>query len=325
MFSYRPEEGLSDWQARMWSSLFSSRGLVIVEPHVVRPAAPKFFRFAMENVQEIRRRLHDVGRELTSAGYSAALTSEQAGLLYTFDAAGQRVRVQDSQSHVADASRYPERYSTDAALRPLLADSVFPVLTSVLGPGETAYQAMLKPLYELFGIAQPLLYPRQGYTVVSQREVERLAAYKVDPRTVLTGELNLDATLSSLVPQEERHLYEVAHQKIEQAFSPLRSYVRGIDSGLDRTWAQTVRYATHNLAEFEQRAIKARTRQLGFSKGELRRLQNAWLPRGRLQERVLPLSHFMNRYGPGFLDAILEMGELGDFRHHMFAMEEGCA
>jgi uncharacterized protein YllA (UPF0747 family) len=325
MFSYRAEEGLSDWQSRMWSSLFSSRGLVVVEPHVVRPAAPEFFRFALENVQELRCRLHGVGRELTSAGYSAALTSEQAGLLYTFDAAGQRVRVQDSQSHVADASRYPERYSTDAALRPLLADAVLPVLTSVLGPGETAYQAMLKPLYELFGIAQPLLYPRQGYTVVSEREVERLAAYQVDPRTVLTGQLDLDAALGNLVPQEERYLFQRAYQEIEQAFSPLRSYVRGINPGLDRTWAQTVHHAARNLAELEQRAIKARTRQLGFSKGELRRLQNAWLPRGRLQERVLPLSHFMNRYGPGFLDAMLGMGELGDFRHHMVAMEGSCA
>jgi bacillithiol biosynthesis cysteine-adding enzyme BshC len=322
IFSFRPEERLSDWQARMWSSLFSSRGLVLVEPHVIRSAAPEFFRFALENVEEISGRLRAIGRELTSAGYDAALTSEQAGLLYTFDAAGQRVRVQDPQAGAADAARYPERYSTDAALRPLLADAVLPVLGSVLGPGETAYQAMLKPLYELFGVQQPLLYPRQSYTVVARREVERLDAYQIDPPTMLAGPLDLDAILGDLVPQKERNLFAEARQGIEQALAPLRPYACGIDPDLDRTWTQTVHYATRGLAKLEQRVTKARTRQLGFSKGELRHLQNAWLPRGRLQERVLPLSHFMNRFGPGFIDAILEVGELGDFRHHLFVMEE---
>jgi uncharacterized protein YllA (UPF0747 family) len=90
-----------------------------------------------------------------------------------------------------------------------------------------------------------------------------------------------------------------------------------------RTWEQTVAHATRSMAKLEQRAVKARANQLGFSKGELRRLQNVLLPRGRLQERVLPLSHFMNQYGPGFMDVLFGAGELGDFRHHVVTIEGG--
>ena len=322
-FSYRAEESFCAWQARIWSSLFSGRGLVVVEPHIVRAAAPGFFRCALENITEIQHRLNGVAQRLTSAGYVPVLTSEQAGVLYTFDTTGLRVRVQDPQAHAADAASYPERYSTDAALRPLLADAVLPVVASVLGPGETAYQAMLKPLYELFELPQPLLYPRQSYTIVTGREADRLAAYQTSPRDVLKEQLDLDVALGNLIPAEERALVDTARQGIEQALAPLGPYVEGIDPGLVRTWAQTVAHSTRSLGKLEQRAVKARARQLGFSKGDLRRLQNVLLPRGRLQERVLPLSHFMNRHGPGFIDVLFGAGELGDYHHHVVTLEDG--
>jgi bacillithiol biosynthesis cysteine-adding enzyme BshC len=337
IFSYRAEEGFGGWQARVWSSLFSSRGLVIVEPHVIRAAVPGFFRAALENVPETRRCLDDVAQRLAAADYAPALTSEQAGFLYTFDEAGRRVRVQDPQAHVARAASCPERYSTDAALRPLLADAALPVVASVLGPGEIAYQAMLRPLYDLFELPQPLLYPRQSYTILSGQEADRLASYQMGLRDVLAEQLDLDLALSNLVPAQEREYFEAARQGVERALSPLRSYVEGVDPGLARTWAQTVYYATRSLAKLEQRALKARTSQLGFSKGDLRRLQNALLPRGRPQERVLPLAHFMNRHGPGFIDAMFsiaamspiaamcEAGKLGDFSHHVVALEDGNA
>jgi bacillithiol biosynthesis cysteine-adding enzyme BshC len=323
LFAYRADESFCQWQARFWSSLFAERGLVVVEPHIIRAAAASFFRAALEHAQEIRRRLEGVAQRLLAAGYAPALTSEQAGLLYTFDREGQRVRAQHPQAHVADAVSHPERYSTDAALRPLLADAVLPVVASVLGPGETAYQAMLKPLYDLFELSQPLLYPRQSYTMVTRREADRLASYQTDPRDVLMEQLDLDVALANLVPAQERALFDGARRKVEQALAPLGPYVEGIDSGLVRTWEQTVTYATRSLDKLAQRAVKARTRQLGFSKGDLRRLQNVLLPRGRLQERVLPLSHFINRHGPGFVDALFDVGELGDYRHHVVLMEDG--
>ena len=213
------------------------------------------------------------------------------------------------------------RYSTDAALRPLLADTALPVVASVLGPGEIAYQAMLKPLYELAGFVQPLLYPRHSFTVVSQREVERLAAYKTSVTEVLLGKLDAADKLSHLVPDEERALFLSAKSGLEAALSPLRAYVEGVDPSLTRTWSQTVYRAVSSLAKLEQRATKARVGQLGYSRLELRRLQNALLPRARLQERVSPFAHLFSRYGPELVEQLCSAGELGDFGHHVLQVE----
>jgi uncharacterized protein YllA (UPF0747 family) len=242
--------------------------------------------------------------------------------LYTFGEKGQRVRVQRPAEHVERAAEEPGRYSTDAALRPLLADTVFPVVASVLGPGEIAYQGMLRPLYRLFDLPQPLLYPRQSYTIVSGREAERLAAYGISTQEMLTEQVDSTAVLSNLLPNAERALFSEARRGIEDVLSPLRSYVKEIDPSLARTWRQTVRRSQWNLDKLEQRATKARVGQMGFSKLELRRLHNALLPRDRLQERVLPFTHFYTRHGPGLVDLLLSAGELGEFAHQVLTVEE---
>jgi uncharacterized protein YllA (UPF0747 family) len=289
---------------------------------VVRATVPEFFGSALEWAPQIRRALEGVTVRLVEAGYAAAITSEHGGALYTFDENGQRVRVRDPGAHVQDATENPVRYSTDAALRPLLADATLPVVASVLGPGEIAYQGMLKPLYELYNLPQPVLYPRHSYTVVSQNEAERIKAYQTSVTEMLAEQVDSSEALTRLLPAAERDLFLSAQREIETALSPLRDYLEGVDPSLTRTWSQTVRRSVDSLRKLEQRATKARVGQLGFSKLELRLLQNALLPRARFQERVLPFAHFYSRHGPELVDLLFSAGELGDFGHHVLRLED---
>jgi len=318
----QPGENFGEWQARMWLKLFSDHGLVVVEPRILRPAGGEWLASALRHGDEIDDRLALVSQHLSQNGYAPALTPEQSGRLYTFDAAGYRVRVERPQEHLAQIQAHPERYSTDAALRPLFADAMLPVLASVLGPGETAYQAMLRPLYELFGLPQPVLFPRRSYTIVAQGEAQRLTEYGTSADAILTGQLDLDAAFRGLVPASEQQLFASALQQTEAALLPLRPYLSGIDPSLEKTWSQTLASTTRSLETLQERAIKARLSQLGFAKGELRALQNALLPRGRLQERVMPLPHFVNRFGPSFVDALFGAGDLQDFSHAILTLED---
>jgi bacillithiol biosynthesis cysteine-adding enzyme BshC len=321
-FAPQPDEDFVTWSARVWSQLFAEHGLVIVEPRTLRPLASRFFQFALKQVDEIQHRLQNVSQRLITAGYTPQITSEQAGQLYTFDVAGQRVRIQEPGEHLEKAAAHPERYSTDAALRPLFADAMLPVVASVLGPGETAYQAMLRPLYDLFAVPQPLLFPRKSYTIVSARQSERLLDYRASISTVLTEQLDADAVFRDLIPASELELFASAQRELAAALTPLRAYLESIDPSLNRTWAQTLANMDRSLEKLRERTFKARMSQLGFSKRDLRTLQNALLPRGRLQERVFPLPHFMNVYGKRFIQELFSAGELDNFGHHILTLEE---
>lgn len=318
-FAPRPGEGYCPWHARLWSQLFADSGLVMVEPRLLRPLAGDFFQSALKNEEEIGKRLSRVAGHLAEDGYAPALDGDRAGRLYTFGEDGQRVRVVNAPG--GDGFPLPHQLSTDVALRPLLADTLLPIIASVLGPGETAYHAMLKPLYELFDLPQPVYYPRKTYTVVSEHEVERMAAYKTNPTEILTEEFDADAIFRGLGPEVEGvERFHAARQKLEEAFAPLKDYAEAVDPNLGKAWKYGLSNALRGIENLEEGTVKARLSQLGFSRGELRQLSNVLLPRDRPQERVLPLPHFLNRYGMGFLEAVSATGAIDDFSHHVIIL-----
>lgn len=314
-----------DWLAGLWLKLYAEDGLVVVEPSTLRPAAGDLFRFALENREAIGDRLADVAAQLTGDGYTPLLAPETAGVLYTFAENGQRVRVQDSLAAVPDAQAHPEQFSTDAALRPLLADSVLPVIASTLGAGELAYQGMLCPLYELLKIPQPICFPRQSYTFVTARQSERLAAYGLHPRDILTSELDIDAVMHGLMPAEELERFAQARAGVDGALNPLKGYLEQLDPNLGRSWEQALSTAQRNIDKLEERAINVTLSRGGYARRELQSLRNALVPRGRLQERVLPMTHFLQHHGPGFLRQLRACGELERFEHTLVTLEDAHA
>jgi bacillithiol biosynthesis cysteine-adding enzyme BshC len=225
-FAPRAGEDYASWNARLWSELFAEYGLVLVEPRVIRPPAGELFSRVLRQCAQIRRCLDAVSRQLRQAGYTPQLQSESAGQLYTFDERGYRVRVTDPERHVSESAAHPERYSTDAALRPLFADAMLPIVASVLGPGETAYHGMLGPLYELFELPQPHVFPRKSYTLVAAEEAERIAAYGVTVQELLCRQMPMDAVIDGLVPSAEREKFEAAERAEAAALDPLWAYVR---------------------------------------------------------------------------------------------------
>ncbi|MCG2767182.1 MAG: bacillithiol biosynthesis BshC, partial [Anaerolineae bacterium] len=289
---------------------------------ILRDGATDFFTYAIEKTNDVAHRLADVSQRLVVAGYKPWLTPAQSGRLFTLDRMGRRVRTDDSQEDLRRVREHPELYSTDAALRPLFADSMLPVIVSVLGPGETAYQAMLRPLYDLFDLPQPLLFPRKSYTIVAQSEAERLGRYGVAVADVLTERLEVDAVMRGLTQPEELEMFDSASRGLKAALSPLRSYVEDVDPTLGKSWAQTLARSQNDLDKLAARVARARLSRLGLSRGEVRALSNSLLPRGRLQERVFPLPHFLNRYGTELLEELLSAGRLDDFTHHVLTLEE---
>lgn len=310
-----------DWLAAFWLRLFADDGLVVVEPSTLRPVAGSFFQRALQERETIGNHLQGVADRLQQDGYTPLLDPETAGVLYTFDDNGRRVRVHEPATRLAEALTHPERFSTDAALRPLLADSTLPVIASTLGAGELAYQGMLRPLYEEFGIPQPICFPRQSYTFVSATEEERLAAYGLRPRDVMRHEIDMDSSMRGLMPPGELDRFAEARTNIERALDPLRDYVEQLDPNLGRSWEQALSTALRNIDKLEDRAVNVTLSRGGYSRRELQTLRNIILPRGRLQERVLPVTHFMQHYGPSFLGRLRETGELERFGHAIVTLE----
>jgi len=252
-----------------------------------------------------------------AAGYSPALSSGQTGGLYVIAPLGNRVRVTDSLSHFPLVDEHPERYSPDVALRPLLADTLLPVIVSVLGPGEIAYHAMLKPLYHLFSLPQPIAFPRESFTVITRAEADLIMRFKTSVSAILSGEFSSTEAKHALAPSELKKGFADARDAITADFAPLSPLVEALDPSLVRSCEGTRAAVLRALAQLEDRTLRANLARQGLSLGALQQLRNSILPRGRLQERVFPLSHFINRHGATFVERLVSLAELDNFHHRV--------
>jgi len=311
-----PDINYSDWKMGIWSKMFADQGLVVVTPEVLRPQSSTFFKQAFKYRTEIRSALDKTGDSLVKSGYKAMLSAPEYGSLYTFDD-GYRVRVGNRSFTEQKFEDTPELFSSDAALRPLLADSLLPVCASVLGPGEVAYQATLKTIYKMFNIPQPVLFPRLSYTVLEEQDQKIIEKYKTDIFRIISGE-SVNNIFSNIVPDEVDFVDE-------NEVSPL-----DIPEGAS---AQATKHYKNEQRIREEIAVKRRMKRKrhyvkqmmktkGYTKGEVQRLRNRLFPKNGMQERILPMPHFYAHYGEAFIDTIFNAGELCDFSHKIVTLEQ---
>ncbi|RPI05965.1 MAG: bacillithiol biosynthesis cysteine-adding enzyme BshC, partial [Zetaproteobacteria bacterium] len=201
--AYAPDRSLSEAFARWMTHLLGDTGLVLVDaadPGLKRLAAG-VFRRELEEAPRTSAAILDVSRSLRSAGYPAQIEARPDGVNCFLLQDGRRALARDSAGFALRdtgeivpaatlhriARETPERFSPNVALRPVVQDTLFPTLAYVAGPGELAYFAQLRPVYDLFGVPMPAVVPRATLSLVDPRSARLLERFRLGLRE-LTAE-----------------------------------------------------------------------------------------------------------------------------------------
>jgi bacillithiol biosynthesis cysteine-adding enzyme BshC len=321
LFEPSPEDDYSTWHARIWSRLFADDGLVLVEPRTIRPLAGAFFESVLSRGSEIGSALADGAQAVRSAGYAPLLDPSEVGRLFRFADDGRRVRVESAAEHLTEAAVAPERYSADVALRPLLADRLFPTIANVLGPSELAYHALLAPLYELLATPQPVAVPRSGYTLLAEDEAALLQLLDLSVEETMSDDFHPSAALERAVSPGLRGGFATAKADVDRALRTLLPDLRDLDPGLEARWRQTAAHAEQALDRLEERARRADLARHGISTKLLVRLRSSVRPTGRPQERVLSFAHAVARHGVEWIGRLPGSGWPDEFAHRLVTLK----
>jgi len=311
-----------DWFARIMAKLFAGEGLVLFEPLFweARSLASVVFRQAIQLRESAESALALREASLRAEGYHLQVERE-AGATLLMRLGKKRTALYWRDGHFVTrdglfrrteaellemASAVPESLSANVLLRPLVQDKIFPTLAYIPGPGEIAYFAQVTALYPVFGIEQPLLWPRPGVTLVERRLAQYLEKYQVAEQEIFQS---LDEALA-------RELKKKSELDIDSIFAHLRGHLALEYEHLKRDLAklnpQLSALAEKNLVHVYNQVsyLEAKAREEDKKKSEVMirhffALVQTLKPNGKLQERVFCLLPFLLKYGPSFWERLV--------------------
>jgi bacillithiol synthase len=312
-----PERTFSEAFLESFKSFFQSDGILVFDPRSPEVQSGLYPRYqeVILNGTEIEKSLSNRIVELRNGGFPEQVPLREGTSLFAFhlkDETGPRYRLKirgkdfvlpsgdilRSEELLRISQESPLRLSSTALLRPLLQDTLFPTAAFVGGLAEIGYQAELPPLYDYFGIPQPLLIPRASVALFEPRLRTLFSELKF---TVEDLSLPADHLLRRCCKTGEQYDREALKKaflgQIEIAFSEFQNATLPLQQDLRTATKKTRQNIEFLIDKLLERVSAVAAQYDHTSREKVERLQSALAPQGRPQERVFSPWYYVAKYG----------------------------
>ncbi len=318
-------EGVSHGKAfgSLIAKIFGKHGLVLAgsnHPDVKKTLFPVMLR-AVEHAGEVYDALDKQSILAEKVSPRQAQISDSLLFYLNPDTGGSRDRIRHesgiwtageslrwtSDELVEAIMSHPERFSPNVFLRPIFQDFLLPTLAYVAGPGEMAYYAQMKHLYEVFGIEMPIITARHSATLIEPAirrlltdlpfdfldyidRVDDLEKRFIAEHTSLDPDRLTDDWLAELAKVSESYIETIGNEDPTLRASA-EKVISEFQSSIDRVKGKLVR----TVKQKEQTGLN-----------RIRRVKTSLFPENGLQERTISGIYFMNKYGLNVWDRIID-------------------
>ena len=332
--AYRPGATLSEGFARMLRVLFPE--LVLVDPDdaaLKRLAAPLFAQ-EIKASETAAALVRGVSEDLERAYHAQVFVRPtnlfllEAGRRIPLDLEGGEFVARGAGRRMTRAEalellrQSPESFSPNVLLRPLMQDLLLPTAMYVGGPGEIAYFAQCRRLYEWAGLPMPLVYPRASATFLEPHVAKALDAYGLTVGDLAedTGRL-FHRVAADAMPDAIDKAFDETVRRLGEAVEPVRGALREVDGTLGKATDAAQKAMTDELFRLRAKAVRAEKKKQETMRARLEKAQGNAYPNGALQERELSVLHFLNKYGMGFLDMLRETLDMDTSEHQVVRLQ----
>jgi bacillithiol biosynthesis cysteine-adding enzyme BshC len=198
--------------------------------------------------------------------------------------------------HICESE--PGRFSPNVVLRPVVQSAILPTVDYVAGPGEVAYWAQLRAVFDQFGVLMPRVVPRPHAVLVTPRCAKLLARHNVDAADVVArGEVpSVGGSATSGSSSHEHALVETCAQ-ISSQLERYVSEMEALDASLGKSAAKLQDKVGYELDKLNRKVRAAREERAEQAQGEMEELLANLLPSGKGQERVLNVFPYLMESG----------------------------
>lgn len=222
---------------------------------------------------------------------------------------------------LAQLNYAPERFSPNVLLRPICQDYLFPTAFYIGGPSEISYFAQLSPLYEIYNINQPIIYPRASATITEKGVKTILEKYNLKCINFFISE---DELITNIVTQNSSMdinlLFNESLSNIEKVILLLGENLSLIDKSLYELTLKTKQRIEENLQYLKNKAVELEKSKHEVTIRQLSKIHNILYPNNNLQEREINFSYFANKYGLDILKWIFNELTINKFEHQILEL-----
>ncbi|MEC0091908.1 bacillithiol biosynthesis cysteine-adding enzyme BshC [Paenibacillus macquariensis] len=322
-------DNLSDAFAKLMGDIFGKYGLVLLDSSDarLRKLESPVFASMIERNDDLGQAYRASADQITSLGYGlqADVADDGANLFYIHEGnrlllAKQDGKFMDRKGLVSFTKEqllemlemHPERFSNNVLTRPIMQDSLLPVLACVLGQGEIAYWAITRQAFEIMDAKMPILLPRMSFTLIEDTQQKYMEKYGLSFQDVQYRlQERREQWLSAQDSLQIDKLFTTTREAFEQLYDPLIEQLGNLQTGLYTLGQSNKNKITDQIAYLEGKAKDALEQQHEATLRQWDRIGTLLFPMGKPQERVFNVYHYMNRYGLSLIEDILE--KTGDY------------
>ncbi len=219
------------------------------------------------------------------------------------------------------AQETPSLLSPNVVLRPISQDTMLPTVAYVAGPSEIAYHAQLRPVYDYFGVTQPIIYPRASASFLEERTRKITEKYGVEIADFFKDKDDITArVVEELSGVKLDQVFGDASRQIQDAMHQLKFGLTEVDPTLIGALDNVNQKIKTNVNLLKGKAVDAQKRRNETAVRQIERTANALSPGGVLQEREINIAYFMNRYGPDLVRWLMRELDADSFKHQLLTM-----
>ena len=327
-----------DFFANIIMELFKDSGLLIVDSgdENLRHLEKDIFTNQIVHHDSITSLLLEQQKQIRDQGFPNAIEANDrlANLFYYDQRRNERILLEfDRQKDlfvgkngsialskaelVEIAAGEPSKLSNNVVTRPLAQEWLFPTIAFIAGPGEIAYWAELKLVFEHFGLKMPPIVPRLNITFLDGSVETDMTELNLDLQNVLirgTGEERTQF-LQSIRDQEVAELFTAIKQELQTHYRKVEQKTAQLDRGLLPLVSKNENNLLQQIAFLEAKLEESVKFRHQIILNKYARIDLALRPDGSPQERVWNIFYYLNQYGLSFVNDLMELNFAFDGNH----------
>lgn len=304
--------------------LFEGEGLILAGSNTkpIKQFSREVLSNAVTNSEQINSALENTTHNLIDDQYHGQVQVQKSNLFYIEDN-GARKKIHSNGANwkaeklewsteelLKKIDESPNRFSPNVFLRPIIQDHLLPTIGYIGGPGETAYYAQMKEMYNTFDRKMPVIIPRFSITLV-ESAIDRILDKL--PFELPMYNYRIEDLEKRYVDQSEEvdieKFFGIWKQQMEELTSAKKEEIKEIDPSLAGSAGKAKAVYFSELDKLKGKVYRSVKQQENVQLNRIAKIKSNLFPNGNLQEREIAFIYFMNKYGSNIWGELMTLLE----------------